>query len=143
MSAPLLVKGLLCAGALLNSTVWAGNPAETARLLAGQSCRHCDLRYENAAKLVSKNVDLRGAYMFNINLNGARLNRASLSSANLQAANLERSDLSNANLARATLSHASLIGATLIASNLDQVVAHDAIFDAADLSNRPAMVEFS
>jgi uncharacterized protein YjbI with pentapeptide repeats len=62
-------------GALLLAalgTAHAGDPADTSRFLEGQACFRCDLRYESAVGISLRDADLRGAYMFNINLSGAR-----------------------------------------------------------------------
>ena len=127
---------MLGAAALLfGALARAGDPHDVARFMAGKSCPRCDLRYEIADGMVAEGIELRGSYMFSINLHRARFLGAQLQSSNLEGANLERADLSRANLTRAVLTSASLAGATLIGALMPQVIALEAIFDAADLSN--------
>ena len=107
-SAGLLTLAALCGAAQ------AGEPDDAKRLASGRSCFRCDLRYETAIQADLTRINLRGAYMFNINLLSARLVGAQMESSNLQMANLERADLSHAKLDRATLTAANFLGATLI-----------------------------
>ena len=125
----------LLALAAMSGAVQAGEPEDAKRLAGGRSCFRCDLRYETAIQADLTRIDLRGAYMFNINLLSARLVGAQLESSNLQMANLERADLSQARLDRATLTAANFLGATLIGASMQQVVARGTNFDSTDLSD--------
>ncbi|MBD1847482.1 pentapeptide repeat-containing protein [Cyanobacteria bacterium FACHB-63] len=67
-----------------------------------------------------REANLRGAYLFNIDLNGADLSRANLRGAYLFNANLREANLSRTNLRGADLSYADLSGADLSEANLSR-----------------------
>ncbi len=87
--------------------------------------------------------DLRGAYLWGVELSGANLwradlpgadlSRANLSGANLMGANLSGADLREANLSGAYLAEAVLSGAYLIGANLSGAYLRKADMSGADL----------
>jgi hypothetical protein len=66
----------------------------------------------------AKDIDLRGANLYDANLVGANLRGANLYDANLEDANLYDANLGGANLGGANLYDANLVGANLVGANL-------------------------
>jgi uncharacterized protein YjbI with pentapeptide repeats len=81
-----------------------------------------------------KDADLQGADMTRAYLRGANLRGANLSGANLIEAYLSGANLSGANLLRAYLKEANLFEAKLIKANLKEANLQDANLGEADLS---------
>jgi len=91
------------------------------------------------------NTDLRGAALFNINLNaafldGAHLDEATFVEANMEWATLNRTHLKRAlmiisNLSGASLSESHLEGAILSSSNLEGAILYGAHLEGANLQN--------
>lgn len=93
-------------------------------VLAGQSCRKCNLRN---AWLVGENLD--NASLSGADLAGARFKGASLIDADLTGAILSQADFTEADLQTARLREAKAMGAKFVRANL-----RDSNLDSADLS---------
>ena len=95
------------------------------KLQPGADLSECNFRRKDMKK-----IELTGAKLINVNLNGANLEGAELDYADLTGATLIKANLNAANLKNATLANANMTGASVKGATFDNAVG----FNSANIS---------
>lgn len=74
------------------------NAAAEKAVVSGGDCVMCDLRYKGFDGRNLDNIDMRGAYLFNTNLERTSMISANLESAQMVLTDMERTDLTGASI---------------------------------------------